>query len=100
MKKPKTKTKPVAAGKPAKTAKRPAKTNPRAAAGRKAPAASGAAGMDLLGEAISALAAIAAELHQITDDLREVMGRRQEPEVDALVITEVENPEGLEEKEP
>jgi hypothetical protein len=96
MKKQKTKTKPVAAGKPAKTAK----TNPRAAAGRKAPAASGAAGMDSLREAISALAAIAAELRQIADDLRDVMGRRQEPEVDALVITEVENPEGLEEEEP
>jgi hypothetical protein len=56
--------------------------------------------MDLLGEAISALAAIAAELRQITDDLRDLMGRRQEPEVDALVITEVQNPEGLEEEEP
>ena len=55
--------------------------------------------MDLLAEAIADLAAIAAELRQIADDLRDLMSRSEEPEVDALVITEVENPESLEEEE-
>jgi fumarate hydratase class II len=55
--------------------------------------------MDSLAEAISALAAIAAELRQIADDLRDLMGGRQEPEVDALVITEVESQESQEEEE-
>ena len=98
MKKPKVRTKPVAAKKPVKAAKRVAKTNQAAAAARKGSAARGSAGMDLLAGAIEALAAIAAELRQIADDLRDLMGGGQEPEVDALVITEVENPKSLEEE--
>ena len=61
-----------------------------------------AAGMDSLGEAISALAAIAAELRQIAADLRDLIGRRQSPKLTgpASPLTEVENPEGLAEEEP
>jgi hypothetical protein len=98
MKNSKVRTNPVAAKKPAKAAKRAAKTNPAAAAARKARAARNSAGMDSLAEAIAALAAIAAELHQIADDLRDLIARPEEPEVDTLVITQVENPENLEEE--
>jgi predicted RNase H-like nuclease (RuvC/YqgF family) len=53
--------------------------------------------MDSLAGAIEALAAIAMELRQIADDLQDLMRRGQEPEVDALVITEVESSEAPEE---
>lgn len=99
MKKTKPRTKPVVAKQPAKAHKRVAKTNQAAAATAwEAPSARESAGMDLLAEAIAGLAAIAAELRQIADDLRDLMGGPEQPELDALVITEVESPEGPEEE--
>ena len=99
MKKPKVRTKPVAAKKPARIAKRVVKTRPPASTARKPPAGKPSEGMDLLADAVGALAAIAAELRQIADDLRDLSGGDEEPEVEALVVTEVETPEGLEEEE-
>ncbi|MGZ6185548.1 MAG: hypothetical protein ACXWNN_06585, partial [Candidatus Binataceae bacterium] len=93
MKKPKVRTTPVRAKKPINAAKRGAKTKPTATAARKTPAARRSAGMDSLAGAIEALAAIAMELRRIADDLQNLMRQGQEPEVDALVITEVESSE-------
>jgi fumarate hydratase class II len=98
MKKTKPRTKPVVAKQLAKAHKRVAKTNQAAAAARKIPSARESAGIDLLAEAIASLAAIATELRQIADDLRDLMGGPEQPELDALVITEVESPEGPEEE--
>ncbi|HVA41020.1 MAG TPA: hypothetical protein VNF49_10170 [Candidatus Binataceae bacterium] len=98
MKKPKVGTKPITAKKPATAAKRVVKTRPAVAAARKPRAARESGRMDLLAEAIATLAAIAAELRQIADDLRDLMGGGEEPEVEALLVTEVETPEGLEEE--
>ncbi len=39
-----------------------------------------------------------AELRQIADDLRDLMTAGEEPEVDALVVTEVDSSEALEEQ--
>jgi hypothetical protein len=97
MKKPKVRTTPVRAKKPINAAKRGAKTKPTATAARKTPAARRSAGMDSLAGAIEALAAIAMELRRIADDLQNLMRQGQEPEVDALVITEVESSEAPEE---
>ncbi|MGZ6252148.1 MAG: hypothetical protein ACXWM1_03670 [Candidatus Binataceae bacterium] len=97
MKKPKVRTTPVMAKKPINAAKRGAKTKPTATAARKTPAARRSAGMDSLAGAIEALAAIAMELRRIADDLQNLMRQGQEPEVDALVITEVESSEAPEE---
>jgi hypothetical protein len=98
MKKPKPRTKAVAAKKPAKGIERGAKAKQPAAAPRKASAARQPAGMDSLAEAVADLAAIAAELRQVTDDLRDLMSEPEEPEVGELIIAEVENPENLEEE--
>ena len=97
MKKPKVRTTPVMAKKPINAAKRDAKTKRTATAARKTPAARRSAGMDSLAGAIEALAAIAMELRRIADDLQNLMRQGQEPEVDALVITEVESSEAPEE---
>jgi fumarate hydratase class II len=67
------------------------------AAPRKASAVRQPAGMDSLAEAVADLAVIAAELRQVTDDLRDLMSE-SEPEVGELIIAEVENPENLEEE--
>jgi hypothetical protein len=96
MKKPKLKTKPVTAKKPAKANARGAKLKPTVAVSRKASAARQPAGMDSLAEAIADLAAIAAELRQVADDLRDFLGGPEESEVGELIITEVEDPESPE----
>ena len=98
MKKSKVRTKTVATKKPAKTAKRVAKMARGKVTAQKAIAATEPAERDSLAEAIADLAAITAELREIANDLRDLMGEREEtgPDVEAVVITEVENPEGLE----
>jgi len=98
MKKSKVRTKPAATKKPAKAAKRLAKMVRGRATAQKAIAARGPAERDSLAEAIADLVVITAELREIADDLRDLMGEREEtrPDVEAVVITEVENPEDLE----
>jgi hypothetical protein len=98
MKKTKPKTKPVAVKKPATRHKRVTKIREAAAPARKAPAVREPSAVNLLADAIADLAAIAMELRQIADDLRELMSQSDEPEVGELVITEIENPESLEEE--
>ena len=95
MKKITPRTKP-ATEKKAKTAKRGAKMKPVAAGARKA-SGTQAPGMDSLAETIRMLGALVAELRQIADDLRDLMTAGEEPEVDALVVTEIEGSEALEE---
>ncbi len=98
MKKLKVRTKPAATKKPAKAAKRVAKMARERAPARKAIAAREPAERDFLAVAIADLAAITGELREIANDLRDLMGESEEPgsDVEAVVITEVENPEGLE----
>jgi hypothetical protein len=98
VKKPKVRTKPIAAKKQTKIAKLAVKTRPAGPASRKPSANNPPEGINLLADAIATLAAIAAELRQITDDLRNLRGGKEEPEVEALVVTEVETPEGFEEE--
>jgi hypothetical protein len=54
----------------------------------------------LLAEAIADLAAISTELRGIANDLRDMIGGSEAtgPGVEAVVIAEVENPEGPEEE--
>jgi hypothetical protein len=98
MKKSKARTKPAATKKPAKAAKRVAKMARGRATAQKAIAAGEPAERDSLAEAIANLTAITAELREIANDLRDLIGEREEtgPDVEAVVITEVENPGGLE----
>jgi len=92
--------------KPAKTAKPVAKTiprkpAPRKPAPRKATAAKEPANRDSLAAAVAGLAAIAAELREVVGELRDFMaeGQATRPEeVEAVIITEVENPEDFEEE--
>ncbi len=103
MKKSKVMTKPAATKKPAKAAQRVAKMAPSRAPVQKPIAAREPAERDSLAEAMADLAAITAELREIANDLRSLMGASDESEetgsgVEAVVITEVENPEGLEEE--
>jgi len=90
------KQKPAAVKKIAQTAKRAAKMKPAAARTRRA-SGTRASGMDSLAEAIAVLGALVAELRQIADDLRDLMTAEEEPEVDALVVTEVDSSEAPEE---
>jgi hypothetical protein len=103
MKKSKVMTKPAATKKPAKAAKRVAKMARRRAPVQKPIAAREPAERGSLAEAMADLAAITAELREIANDLRSLMGESDESEetgsgVEAVVITEVENPEDLEEE--
>jgi hypothetical protein len=68
------------------------------ATAQKAIAAREPAERDSLAVAIADLAAITAELREIANDLRDMMGASEEAgsDVEAVVITEVENPEGPE----
>jgi hypothetical protein len=100
VKKSKVRTKPAATRKPARPAKpikKIAGGQPRAA---KASAAGRLAEENLLAEAIADLAAITAELRGIANDLRELISESEEPGsgVEAVLITEVDSPEGPEEE--
>jgi hypothetical protein len=97
MKKSKVRTKPAPIKKPARPAKPVGKMVERPPA-RKVIAAPEPAERDFLAEAIADLAAITADLREIANDLRNLMGESGETgsDVEAVVITEVENPEGLE----
>lgn len=100
MKKSKVRTKPAATRKPA----RPAKPIGKIARGKlrasKAVVAGGPAEGSFLAEAIVDLAAITAELRGIANDLRDLIGEGEEAGsgVEAVVIAEVDSPEGLEEE--
>ena len=69
------------------------KTRSAGASGPVSATAIASAGFEALDEAIGALAAIVAELREITDDLRDTIRSGQEPDIDAVVVTEVEGPE-------
>ncbi|HLK80860.1 MAG TPA: hypothetical protein VKT99_05095 [Xanthobacteraceae bacterium] len=69
-----------------------------ATSGSSASAAIAPASLEPLAEAIGALAAIVADLRQITDDLRDTIRSGQEPDIDAVVVTEVEGSEAREER--
>lgn len=87
--------------KPAKTAKPVAKTITKKPAPRKTIAAKESANRDSLVAAVADLAAIAAELREVVDELRDFMAEGQETgpeEVEAVIVTEVENPEDFEEE--
>ena len=87
--------------KPAKTAKPVAKKIPSKPAPRKATAAKEPANRDSLAAAVADLAAIAAELREVVGELRDFMAEGQETrpeEVEAVIITDVENPEDFEEE--
>src|SRR5512146_2849089 len=100
VKKSKVRTKPAATRKPAK----PAKPIGKIARGRPHAPKAGAVGAlaegNFLAEAIADLAAITAELRGIANDLRDLIGESEGtgPGVEAVVITEVESPEGPEEE--
>jgi hypothetical protein len=98
MKKSKARTKPAAIKKPARPAKPVGKMGRERTPARKAIAAREPAERDFLAVAIADLAAITRELREIANDLRELMGESEETgsDVEAVVITEVENPEDLE----
>lgn len=98
MKKSKARTKPAAAKKPATPAKRVGKMAPGVAPTRKVIAARERPERNFLAEAIADLAAITAELREIANDLRDLMSESEETgsDVEAVLITEVENPEGSE----
>jgi hypothetical protein len=100
VKKSKVRTKPAATRKPARPAKPIGKIARGKLPGSKAVVAGGLAERSLLAEAIANLAAIAAELRGIANDLRDLIGESEEAGsgVEAVVIAEVESPEGLEEE--
>jgi hypothetical protein len=77
---------------PPTAAKSGAKSKRRSAvaSGPRSATAVASAGFEELNEAIGALAAIAAELRQIADDLRDTIRSGQESDIDAVVVTEVE----------
>jgi hypothetical protein len=103
VKKSKVRTKPAGTRKPAKPAKsakpigKMARGGPRAA---KAGAAGGVSPLNFLAEAIADLAAITGELRGIANDLRDLIGEGEAPgsDLEAVVITEVEGPEGPEQE--
>jgi|SRR5215468_9076833 len=106
MKKSKPKSRAAAPDKKRSPAKSSSKSKTRSVMPSKprASAALTSAGFEPLEEAISALAAIAAELRQITDDLRDTMRPGQdvsadsrEADIDAVVVTEVEGSEDFDE---
>ena len=97
MKKTKPKTKSAAARKSAKRTARAAKMMSRTGGARKSAKARKSPVEDSLGPAIGALAAIAAELRQIINDLRALITERQ-PEVDTVVVTEIEAPDSFEQE--
>lgn len=77
--------------KPAPTKARTKARPGRAAAARRATGVRDSAGMDMMAESIAELAAIAAELRQIADDLRDMMAARGEEEgEESIVIAELE----------
>jgi len=86
--------------KPAKTAKPVAKKITSKPTPRKTVAAREPANRDALAAAVADLAAIAAELRDVVGELRDFMTEGEETgpeEIEAVIITEVENPEEEEE---
>ncbi len=87
--------------KPAKTAKPVAKKITSKPSPRKTIAAKEPANRDALAAVVADLAEIAAELREVVGDLRDFMAEAEEtgPEqVEAVIVTEVENPEDFEEE--
>jgi hypothetical protein len=100
VKKSKVRTKPAKTRKTARPAKPIGKMARGASRAAKASAVGRLAEESFLAEAIADLAAISAELRGIANDLRDMIGESEAtgPDVEAVVIAEVENPEGPEEE--
>jgi fumarate hydratase class II len=90
MKKTKSRKGSASSNRTSSSAKARAKVKPgRTAAARRAPVRE-PAGMDMLAESIAELAAIAAELRQIADDLRDMMASDGEEGEENIVVAEIE----------
>ncbi len=95
MKKAKRRSQPATHAKGRASAKTGVKAKRRSTilSGSRVSSAIASGSFDPLAEAIAALAAIVAELREVTNDLRESIRSGQEPDIDAVVVAEVERSE-------